>query len=421
MGWVSRGLVSRWISRLLRNRPDDDLNEELNFHLAMREQWNVDRGMSGDTARRNARLRFGNPDMWRERMRESDWISLPQSVLQDVKYGLRTIRRNARFTAVAVIALAIGIGINTTIFTGYKALLRRGVDAQDPASIVNLTQVHQSGAREAQFSYPDYEAYRQQTRTLTGLIAVGQQFEQLIMSDAGGSLNDRKAASNSLFGRWGMLPSATAASKAELASIVTVSENYFSVLKISPVRGRFFAQEDRKQMAAAPVVVISENYWQKRFGGDPEIIGKAVRLNGVAVSIIGIAPHDFVGTSVAVPDFWVPLSLQPIIHPSDRSLREEDSLCCRLFGRLAPETSAAQAQAEMSAIAAQRSKLHKSTDRKDQVREILITPGSPLPKELDRALRVCDLPDHVGYGDGAGHRMRQCCEPAVGACSVAPE
>ena len=382
MGWFSH-----WKSRFSSDRRTDELNEELEFHLAMREQWNEDRGMPAATARRDARLRFGNANLWRERMREIDWITLPQSVLQDVRYGLRTIRRNARFTAVAVIALAIGIGINTTVFTGYKGLLRRGVEAQDPGSMVDLTQVRQSGARQPDFSYPDYEAYREQTRTLSGLIATGQQFEQVFMSDAGGSLDDRKAVSDSLMGKWGLLPSSTIGSKAELASTTMVSENYFSILGIAPLRGRFFAEQDRKQLAAAPMVLISENFWQRRFGGNAEIIGKSVRLNGAAVTIIGITPHNFVGTSIGEPDFWVPLSLQPIIHPGDRTLQEEDTACCRLFGRLAPEVSISHVQAEMSAMVAQRSKLHKPTAPDDAFKAMLITPGSPFPREFDAGLR----------------------------------
>jgi predicted permease len=377
MGWFSR-----WSAR--RN---DELNEELEFHLAMRERWNVDRGMKGDAARRNARLQFGNPQVWRERMREIDWTTLPQSVLQDVKYGLRSIRRNARFTAVAVVALAIGIGINTTVFTAYKALLKRGVEARDASSIVSVTQLRQSGDRERQFSYPDYEAYRQ-THTLVGLVATGQQFERLIMSDAGGSISDRKAASESLFSRWGLVPSSTTASKAELASVTMVSENYFAVLGIAPLRGRIFAEEDRKQLAAAPAVLISENFWQKRFGGDPEIIGRAIRLNGAAVTIIGITPHDFVGTSIGVPDFWAPLSLQSVIHPGDRSLKDVDALCCMLFGRVSPEASVAQVKAEMSAIAVRQSKQHKIKDQKEAIKEIWIAPGSPFAVDLDRDLRV---------------------------------
>ena len=381
MSWFSH-----WRSRLSNNRRNDELNEELQFHLAMREQWNVDRGMPGDAARRNARLRFGNPHVWKERMREIDWMILPQSFLQDVRYGLRSIRRNARFTTVAVIALAIGIGINTTIFTAYKALLRRGVDARDPGSIVNLVQVRHSGQQEPQFSYPDYEAYKN-VHTLAGLVATGQQFEQLIMSDAGGSVDDRKAASDSLFGRWGLMPSSMGASKAELASIITVSENYFSVLGIAPLRGRLFAQGDRAQLVNTPEVLISENFWQRRFGGDPEIIGKPIRLNGAAVTIIGVTPHDFVGTSIGVPDFWVPLSLQPVIHPGDKTLKDVDELCCRLFGRMSPESRMAQVQAEMSAMATQQAQLHKVKDWKNQIKGIAVSPASPFPRELDNGLR----------------------------------
>jgi len=376
MGWFSR-----W-----RARRNDELSEELEFHLAMRERWNVDRGMNGDAARRNARLRFGNPQVWRERMREIGWMTLPQSVLQDVKYGLRSIRRNARFTAVAVIALAIGIGINTTVFTAYKALVKRGVEARDASSIVSVTQVRESGQQEAQFSYPDYEEYKQ-AHTLAGVVATGQQFEQLIMSDAGGSSGDRKAASESLFSKWGLVPSSATASKAELASITAVSENYFSVLGIAAVRGRMFSEQDRKQLAAAPAVLISENFWRTRFGGDPEIIGRAIRLNGAAVTIIGITPRDFVGTSIGVPDFWVPLSLRPVIHPGDKSLKDVEELCCRLFGRLAPEASMDQVQAEMSSIATQRSKLHKVKDRKDELKRVLVSIASPFPRKMDSGLR----------------------------------
>src|SRR4051812_13721728 len=130
MSWFSRWRTSE--------RGSDELNEELEFHLVMREKWNAEHGMRGDAARRNARLRFGNPQVWRERMREMKWVTLPESVVQDVKYGLRSIGRNARFTVVAVAALAIGIGINTTMFTAYKSLIARGVEARDASSIVSL-------------------------------------------------------------------------------------------------------------------------------------------------------------------------------------------------------------------------------------------------------------------------------------------
>ncbi len=115
-----------WISRLRalfrRDKLAHDLDEELAFHLSMREQWNVEQGMPPVEAHRDARRRFGNPSVWRERMSEIDLMTLPQTILQDLRYGARTLFRNAGFTAVAILALALGIGVNTTAFTFYKAM-----------------------------------------------------------------------------------------------------------------------------------------------------------------------------------------------------------------------------------------------------------------------------------------------------------
>ncbi len=379
-------LFSQWRSYLSRKNGKDERHEELEFHLAMREQWNVERGMRDEEARRDARIRFGNPATWRERIREMDWGMMPQTLLQDVRYGWRTLGRNARFTGVAVFALALGIGINTTIFTAYKGLIRRGVDARDPGSIVSMSLLLQSGGREPLVSYPDYEAFRKQTQRLSAITAQSHEFEQLIMSGAGGTLESRKAVSDSVFRSWGLLPSSTVGSKAELASVFMVSENYFTMLGVAPLRGRYFVEGDEKQLAAAPVVIISENYWQKRFGGDPGIVGKAIRLNGLAVTIVGITPHDFAGTTIILPDFWVPLSIEPLIHNGDRSMRDEDDASCRLFGRLAPGATLAQAQAEMTGLAMRRFGLHAKHDAKDRPKEMQLFPGTPFPRDLGRDL-----------------------------------
>ena len=381
MSWFSR-----WRSHFSKKSRKDELTEELDFHLAMREQWNRERGMRQDEARRDARLRFGNPAIWRERLREVSWVMLPQTLLQDLRYGGRTLWRNARFTAVAVFALALGIGINTTIFTAYKGLIRRGVDARDPGSIVSISMLRQSGNRDPFFSYPDYEAYRNQMHAFSGLIADSHEFEQLILSDAGGTLDKRKAASDSIFGSWGLLPSSILASKAELASVYMVTENYFSVLGVSPLRGRFFVSGDEKELVSSPAVLISENYWQKRFGGDPGIVGRAIRLNGAAVTIMGITPRDYVGTTIGVPDFWVPLSIEPQIHRGDQSLRDLEDQSCRLFGRLSPGASIAQAKAEMTAIAMHRFELRKRHDAKDRPKEMQLFPATPFPRDLGREL-----------------------------------
>ena len=165
-----------WFSRMRalfgREKLAKDVNEELDFHLSMREQRNVEEGMSPAEARREARLRIGNPSVWRERVSEIDLMTLPQTVLQDLRYGARMVWRNIGFTVVAVLALALGIGANTAAFTAYKAFFDRPLDARDPKRMVNIALIPRSGAIEAFFSYPDYEAYRDQLHSFSGVIAL---------------------------------------------------------------------------------------------------------------------------------------------------------------------------------------------------------------------------------------------------------
>ena len=158
------------------------------------------------------------------------------------------------------------------------------------------------------------------------------------------------------------------------------------MLGVKPLRGRFFADGDAEQLAKAQAVLISENYWQKRFGGDAGIVGRAIRLNGVAVTIIGITPPDFVGTTIAVPDFWVPLSLEPVIHKGDGQLKDEEDWCCRFFGRLAPGASLTEVQAEMTALAMRQFALHKKHEAKDRPKVMEVFPGTPFPRDLGRDL-----------------------------------
>jgi predicted permease len=377
-----------WISRLRalfrRNQLAQDLDEELAFHLSMREQWNVEHGMPRVEAHRDARRRFGNPLLWRERMSEIDLMILPQTILQDLRYGARTLFRNAGFTTVAILALAIGIGINTTAFTFYKAMFTRSLDARDPSRMVDLTLVRQSGDTEVDFSYPDYQAYRDNLHSFTGVIA--HSVDRLILSGVGGPMRD---GASGLLGRLGLLPAS--AIDAEFATTFEVSENYFSVLGVNALRGRTFDAMSSAELAASPSVLISENYWQKRFNGDPSILGKVVRLNGVAFTIIGVTPHDFVGTNVVTPDFWFPLSLVPLIHPDGNWLRDRENQWCRLFGRLAPGVGIGQAQAEMTAVANQVRTVHAPHSELSKPVTALVWPGSPFPRDLDSGLKLAIL------------------------------
>lgn len=312
---------------------------------------------------------------------------LPDTVVQDLRYGVRMLFRNAGFTAVSVLALALGIGVNTGTFTAYKALVARPLDAREPGRMVNLTLTLQSGASSFLFSYPDYEAYRDHVRTCSGLIAWSNY--QLTLTDAGGIVSERSAAAGSLLGKLGLLP--PAASNAEFAGTFIVSENYFSVLGVSPLRGRTFESIAPSDLAASPSVLISENYWQKRFAGDPGVLGKTIRLNGVPFTIVGITPHDFVGTSVGVPDFWLPLSLEPLVHPESNPLHDRENLRLRVFGRLAPGVEMRQAQAEITLLTSQLRNVHDPNSELSRPATAFISPGTPLPGKLPSGLKFTVL------------------------------
>ena len=319
---------------------------------------------------------------------------LPETLLQDLRYGVRMLFRNAAFTVVSVLALALGIGVNTGTFTSYKALVGRSLDARDPGRMVNLALTLQSGAYSFLFSYPDYESYRDHLHSCSGLIAWSN--DQLTLTDAGGILGERAAAAGSLFGRLGLLP--PAASNAEFAATFFVSENYFAVLGVAPLRGRTFESITASELAASPSILISENYWQKRFAGDSRVLGKTIRLNSMPFTIVGITPHDFVGTSIAVPDFWFPLSLEPLVHPESNSLHDREDLRLRVFGRLAPGIEMRQAQAEITLLSSQLRILHDQNTELSRPVSALLSPGSPLPGKLPRALKFTVLLIMVAAG-----------------------
>jgi predicted permease len=376
MAWISRIRALLGREKLAREQ-----DEELEFHLSMREQLNVEQGMTQAEARRDARRRFGNPSQWRERMNEIDVMILPQTVLLDLRYAARILWRNMGFTISAVLALAIGIGVNTAAFTAYKAFFKRSIDARVPGRMVNLALMLRSGSGDqaanpfAFFSIPDYEAYRDQAHSFNGLIAISNP-QYLTLTGGGGVASQRISSAGSLVGRLGLFPSSN---NTETASTFLVSENYFSVLGVGALRGRTFGAGDSSKLSASPSALISENYWQKRFGGDPAVLGKTIHLNGIAFTIVGITPHNFVGTTVEAPDFWLPLSVEPLVHPDDNWLRDRENLCCRILARLATGIGIDQAQAEMTLLAGRLSTLHDPHSDLGRPAKSVIWPGSPFP------------------------------------------
>ena len=167
--------------------------------------------------------------------------------------------------------------------------------------------------------------------------------------------------------------------------LFAVSENYFSVLGVSAIRGRVFLPQDAADLEAHPALLISENYWQRRFGGDPALLGKSVKLNGAPFTIIGITQHDFMGTNINVPNFWIPLRLRPLLHQGSGFLHDREDNCCVLHGRLALGVTAPEAQAAMTLIADQLRSLHTPHSAGSKPATISLTPGSNLGQPVTLA------------------------------------
>ncbi len=308
---------------------DRDFDQELEMHLDLLAADFERRGMTPADARRAARVHFGGVAQLQEAHREVRGLPRLESVIQDVRYALRALRKNPGFTALAVLTLAIGIGVNTAVFTLWNAMSWRPIQAADPDRVVQLAHA----GRAPSFSEAEYQYYRDHSRSFSALASLTQ--FRLSMSGvpsserAGGGLVD---ASGFQF------PRILGAS--EPITAAAVSANYFQLLGVPAAFGRVFLPRDGAP-AAEPVAMLSENYWERRFSRDFSLLGRKLRLNGIDVTVVGITPRDFGGTLLVVPELWTPASLA--LSPARQS---------QVFGRLRPGVSPGQAREELNALQA---------------------------------------------------------------------
>ncbi len=336
-----------------RNAVEAEMNDELRFHFEEEAHKYEKSGLSHENALRHARLTFGGMEQMKEECREGRGVSFIETTVQDLVYGLRQLRRSLGFTVAAVSALGLGIGINTAIFTAYKTMVARPLEAFHPREMVNLSLTHQPGIPSF-FSYPDYQAYRNSVRAFAGVGAFS--FEHLRFSHSSRSETKRPL----------------------LVDVSIVSRNYFRVLGMEPVRGRGF---DAGGLPTLPAI-ISEDCWEKRFSKDSVVLGRIVYLNGTGFTIIGITARNFVGTGVAVPDFWLPLEAEPQLHSDPDWLNDRENERYRLFARLAPEETIERAQAEVNVVANRLRSLHERNSDSAKPGNAIVSPGSPFPLPL---------------------------------------
>lgn len=258
-------------------RAEQDLDEEMRYHLEMRIEENIRRGMSPKEARYAALRSFGGGEQIKEDCRDTRGIRWFDELWQDLRFGMRMLRRNPGVTAVAMLSLALGIGGTTAIFTVVNAVLLRPLPYPEPEKLVYV-----KGDTWGPFcSGREYMAWQDRSRTLTQIAAYMDRDANFI------GLN-----------------------KAERVSCATVTRSFFSLLGIQPVVGRnFLAEEDRP--GGAPVVILSHARWKRDYGGDSSALGKSVTLDGKSYLIVGVVPEAFqVSDRYRFSyDFWLPLAL----------------------------------------------------------------------------------------------------------------
>ena len=306
-----------------RARREDELDEELGAHLRMAAADRVADGESAASAAAGARREFGSVPLVREMTREAWGFAGLERLAQDVRFGLRMLRRNPGFSILAVLCLTIGIGANAAVYGWIEGILLRpfpGVSRQE--TLFAMVGTSNGGTERDDVSWPDFVDLRRSTTLFDAFLA-----EKITGTTL--SVGDR----------------------AERVTGSMVSANYFDALGVKPALGRTFQPAEETGRNAHPVVVISHQLWQRRFNGDPAIVGKTQMFEGVAHTIIGVAPEGFLGTFVGYAfQFWVPVSMQETFDDAYK-LEDRGQRWIEGFVRVKPGVTRAQAQEELSAAA----------------------------------------------------------------------
>ena len=308
MGWYRQ-----LINMLRPDRLSGDIRREMEFHMAERADELIARGMTEADARREARRRFGNPSVQRERTRDTDILTWLESLSADVRYALRALRASPGFAIVAILSLGLGIGANTAIFSLINAVVLRTLPVERPEELMQVTM----GGKErgTVFTNPLWEAIR-----------------------------DRQDAFSGVFGYSGTEFNLTAGGEIRRANGTWVSGDYFSTLGVRPALGRLLVRADDMR-GCQSVAVLGYGFWQSEYGGSRAVIGKTISLDHRPHMIVGVADPSFFGVNVGESaQVYVPLCLRP-------ELDSRTMWYLRVVGRRKPGVTPQQVATRVAAIA----------------------------------------------------------------------
>jgi macrolide transport system ATP-binding/permease protein len=303
---------------------EDELSAEIEDHIRRQTEDNIRLGMSRDDARRAAMLKFGSVEPVKENYRDQRGIPQLETLLQDVTYALRAFAKRPSFVLTAVLSLGLGIGMNATVFTWFKAVYLNPLPGVVHArELVTISAAFHDGDGFSN-SYQDYLYIRDHSRLFNGLFA--HEMEML-------ALNDGKTA--------------------EITTGGIVSGNYFQVLGTHMALGRGFQPEEDEVLDRNPVIVLGYGLWQRRFGGAPNIIGRQLELNRVPFTVIGVTEPGFIGVYGGLrQEYFLPMHMARALDP-DRRDRLSRGSWMQIMGRPKPGVPLAALQAEMPVLGAQ--------------------------------------------------------------------
>jgi predicted permease len=306
-----------------RRQVEQELDEELRYHLERQIEEHIAKGMTEEEARYAALRAMGGVEQRKEECRDMRRVNFIENLLQDLRYSTRMLLKNPGFTLIAVVTLALGIGANSAIFSLFDALMLRTLPVRQPEQLVLLKRREASNRTIYDVAYSMFERLREQPQVLAE-VAANWLIERSETADSPGADPGQV--------RVGM-----------------ASGNYFSTLGVRAVSGRTFTPEDNRVPGGHPVAVISYGYWQRRFALAPDIVGRTLKLTDTTYTIIGVTPRGFSGEWVGRPaDLWVPFMMASQVMPEVPG--GPPKFPALVIGRLKPGVTAAQAQAASQLI-----------------------------------------------------------------------
>src|SRR5205085_9012042 len=333
-----------WWHRLFhRRRNEEELEKELSFHLDQHTSDLIAEGYSPEEARRQARLTLGGSEQVKEMCRDARGTRWLLDLLRDLRYGVRVLAKQPGFTAVAALALALGIGVNTAILSAVNAFVLRPLPVEKPAELVAPYWGSKKDAQVwGEFSYPNYVDLREQNKSFSDLCAWRETPAGISFSESRKEGDDERAEVV-----WGEL----------------VSANYFDVMGVKPMLGRGFLPEEDLVPNAQPVAVISHSVWQQHFNADKGVVGKTVYLNGQQFTVIGVMPESFLGSVFYLHhSFWVPSMMAQKFGRRAEWKTDRSYALFNLYGRLKPGMTMAQAETDLNLVAETLAQLYPDDD-----------------------------------------------------------